>query len=375
MHPSDEILTAYRDAELPQAERASAREHLDTCSDCSARLNALLQTSARIAMLAPPAAYHVSPQAALQQFTNRRKENPMKKLIRKPAFFAAGLVVILAVALAFPPVQAFANSFLGLFRVQQVRVVAVDPTAAQQYSTVLENNSARFQSMFSQNLVISHSGEYQKFASQAEAATAGFTPRLPANAKLVSLEMNPAETADLTIDSALMNSLLDALGRKDVTIPANLDGQKIHADIPSVTMASFGECALNKQNGGPESAPRQQAFDCTQLIQFKSPTIQAPESFPVVQLAQTMLQLSGMSAEQASQFSQTVDWASTLVIPVPTSRFSKISDVTVDGVSGTLVSASNNTDYSLIWVKNGFIYALIGHGDPTAGLEMANSLR
>lgn len=300
----------------------------------------------------------------------------MQKLIRKPAFIAAGLVVILAVALAFPPVQAFASSFLGLFRVQQVRVIGVDPSAVQQYSSVLENNSERFQTMFSQNLTVSHTGKYQKFTRQADAsAAAGFALRLPKGMNIASIEVNPAESADMTIDSALMNSFLDALGRKDVSIPSNLDGQKIHADIPSVSVASFGSCPSYIPGDKPESVPAQEGAACTQFIQFSSPTIQAPESFPVVQLAQTMLQLSGMSAEQAIKLSQSIDWASTLVIPVPTSRFSEISDVTVDGVSGTLVTASNDPTYSIIWVKNGFIYAFLGQGDPTVGLEQANFLR
>lgn len=376
MHLSDELLTAYRDAELPQSVRKNVREHLDSCSACINRLEALQRTSARFELLIPPAAYHVSPHAALQHFTARQKENPMKTLFRRPALIAAGLVVILAAALAFPPVQAIANSFLGLFRVQQVRVVSFDPSAAENYSSALENNSERLQAFFNQNLTISHTGSYQEGVSrEVAAAAAGFTPRLPKDLQVTSLDVNPAQTADLTIDSALMNSILDALGRKDVSIPSKLDGQKIHADIPSIIIATLDDCLKNAPSEDSGSAPSQDLASCTQLIQFSSPTVQAPESFPIVQLAETMLQMLGMDSEQVSQFSQSIDWASTLVIPVPTTPDTKISEVTVDGVSGTLVSAAANSEYTLIWVKNGYVYALHGYGDPNKGLDLANSLR
>jgi hypothetical protein len=377
MHLSDDIITAYRDGQLAPAERAKAAGHLDTCAVCAARITALRATQERLQVLAPPVAYHVSPHAALQQFTVRRKDTFMKNPFRQPALVAAGLVVILAVALAFPPVQALASNFLGLFRVQQVRVVSVDPTAAQNYSTLLENNSERFQTILSQNMTITHNGSYQKFTNPSEAAAAaGFTLRLPTGAAPTAIEVNPAETADLTIDSTLMNSFLDALGRKDVVIPANLDGQIIHADIPSVVLSSLGDCPVDVQNGRPQSYPGSgSSTNCTRLIQFKSPTIQAPDGFPVVQLAEMMLQMSGMSAAQAREFSRTVDWASTLVIPVPTSRFTTIKDITVDGVQGNLVSASNNSSYTMIWVKDGYIYAIVGQGDPIAGLKTADSLR
>ena len=44
----------------------------------------------------------------------------------RPVLIIAGLVVILGISMAFAPVRAIANSFLGLFRVQQIQVVQVN---------------------------------------------------------------------------------------------------------------------------------------------------------------------------------------------------------------------------------------------------------
>ena len=86
----------------------------------------------------------------------------------------------------------------------------------------------------------------------------------------------------------------------------------------------------------------------------------------------------GMSPEEARTFSQKVDWASTLVIPIPTGEVSS-QDVKVDGVSATLLSSTGAQEklvqgYTLLWVKDGRIYAVIGAGNPEAGLSLANSL-
>jgi len=85
----------------------------------------------------------------------------------------------------------------------------------------------------------------------------------------------------------------------------------------------------------------------------------------------------GMSEEEAAQFSQQVDWTTTLVIPIP--RYgTTYEDVMVDGVPGTLIHQSleqNAPGYLLIWVKDNIVYALTGPGDGAQALEIAASLK
>jgi len=96
----------------------------------------------------------------------------------------------------------------------------------------------------------------------------------------------------------------------------------------------------------------------------------------VAQLAQIGLEFSGMSAEQAAAFTQTVDWTSTLVIPVPRNA-ATYEQVSVDGVTGTLIQrpADDAPQFVLVWVKDGVVYSIGGLGtNSQKALDMANSL-
>ncbi len=84
-----------------------------------------------------------------------------------------------------------------------------------------------------------------------------------------------------------------------------------------------------------------------------------------------------MSEADAHAFAQTVDWSSTLVIPVPLAGAS-FRAVPVDGVNGTLIETANQDGseghYQLIWVKNGIVYSLEGQGTSSQALAAAASL-
>jgi hypothetical protein len=117
--------------------------------------------------------------------------------------------------------------------------------------------------------------------------------------------------------------------------------------------------------------------NCVLLAQIPSPTVNAPPDLDVQQLAEIGLQFTGMSAKQAHDFSQTVDWTSTLVIPIPRNG-STYKQIAVDGVTGYLIQrpAGDAPQYALVWLKNGIIYAIGGFGsDTAAALAMGNSLK
>jgi len=109
------------------------------------------------------------------------------------------------------------------------------------------------------------------------------------------------------------------------------------------------------------------------FVQAPSPVVSVPPGLNLSQLAAVWLRAAGMSREDAEAFCQTVDWTSTLVIPVPRT-FGSYEKVGVDGVEGTLIRSLNTRGFSLIWVKNGMIYSITGAGDPSEAVSLANSL-
>jgi hypothetical protein len=116
--------------------------------------------------------------------------------------------------------------------------------------------------------------------------------------------------------------------------------------------------------------------NCTYLIQAPSPTVSVPPDLNMSDIAEAALELAGMSPAEAQSFCQTVDWSSTLVVPIPRNS-SSYETVKVDGVEGTLITEtlSQGNRYSLLWIKNGVIHSLAGHGSPSDALSLAASLR
>jgi hypothetical protein len=115
--------------------------------------------------------------------------------------------------------------------------------------------------------------------------------------------------------------------------------------------------------------------DCIIFTQMPSPLVNAPADLNMAQLAQIGLEFSGMSQEEAAAYTATVDWTSTLVIPVP--RRATSEDVSVDGVTGKLIQRVTDyaPEYALVWVKDGIIYGLSGTGTDTApALAIAKAL-
>ncbi len=112
------------------------------------------------------------------------------------AWVGLALVAVLAISLAFPPVQAIANSFLKLFRVQQVQVVPVDTErlAGEMRQTT------RLEGLFTESVQVEQDGERQEVPSADEAsARLGMPVRLPAalEGKAARSMSSPAEASPL----------------------------------------------------------------------------------------------------------------------------------------------------------------------------------
>ena len=89
-------------------------------------------------------------------------------------------------------------------------------------------------------------------------------------------------------------------------------------------------------NGGKEEA---ETNTCVALIEAPAPQVNVPADLNIQQLAEIAFQLTRMSPTQARELAQTIDWKTTLVLPIP--RFAgSYSQVNVNGVQGTLINTS-----------------------------------
>jgi hypothetical protein len=390
MHLSDGEIRALLDRELDPGRTAQVQAHLSACPRCQARKQALFARSQRIdrhlATLQAPNQPHLSVGSARIRLSRRAEieleEKETLPMLRKyfsrlsrPAWIGLAVVALLAISLAFAPVRAIAGSFLGLFRVQKIDVVQVDPNAIS-----AGFNSSSFSTIMSESVKVTKGGSPQEVPdAQAASQLTGFTVRLPANMQPAYLTYQPGEKFDYKVNRQQLQALLAEIGHSDIQIPGALDGATVSVDIHDGAVAEYGDCpTMTKTASDPDIQQQQQAAaSCTALVQMPSPTISAPPGLDMEAVGQAYLQVLGMSPADAANYAKNVDWSSTLVIPIPRSGTST-SSVSVDGVTGTLVTqypGSPRGQYVLAWVKDGILYGLTGPGNGSSALDIANSLK
>ncbi len=394
MHPGDGELQRYLDN--PEQGINSTGLHIQTCATCQRRL-ASIETrhkyiSEQLGTLdsAPGSSswsnrYFVQP--AYSKFKNNlslHKEMTMSRKffsLRSRAMWASLTVIVVLVSLlSFPTGRAWAGQFLGLFRVQQITVIPLDSTSL----SMLNGNQAlgkQIGELMSSSITVDKKpGQPQNVSAGSSASKlAGFTVRLPSNpGSSPLLTVQDGTSFKFVVNRARAQSILDEAGHKDLILPKSLDGETISVNIPNSVSAGYGNCPdpATKDTMGAGSNGRRYA-DCILLMEIPSPTVNTPPDVDLAKLAEIGLEFTGMSPQQAQQYSQTVDWTTSLVIPIPKNA-ATYQTVTVDGVNGTLIQRpiDDAPEYTLIWVKNGIIYAIAGLGsDSTQAISMANSLQ
>lgn len=387
MHLSDGELRTYLDNQPGRLTIEQAKAHLDACDRCRSRLEIIAGRAGEVSQhlthlsptrQAPPVGVAFT---HLQVRITEKEKTDMWKKIFSPryriAWVTLGLLVALGFALTIPSVGAIANSFLGLFRVQQVTFVEVNPGDLPERL----GSSSQFEALLSQSLQVNESGETQAVANSAEAGQlAGFAVRLPAELdSQAEMFVQPAASATFNVDLERIQAILAEVGRTDIQLPAELDGAVVTLDLPAGVSALYGSCEANLEAAqshsyDPDTNVMLSRSDCTTLVQMPSPSISAPPGLDIAALGQAYLQVLGMSHEEAASFANNVDWTTTLVVPVP--RYgTTYQEVVVDGVTGALIQQAGDFEYMLFWVKDGMVYALNGPGNAQMALEIGNSLK
>jgi len=236
--------------------------------------------------------------------------------------------------------------------------------------------------MISDKVVVTADEKPQPVSTAADASQrAGFSAQaLGARTDTPKFVVGGQHAFHMTIDRTRLQDIFDQAGRADLLLPATLDGANVSVNVPRSIMVEYGDCPEAHPAGSTQSTPTQPHStawaNCLALQEVPSPLVNMPSDLNLQQLAEIGFQLAGMSATQARSLGQTIDWKSTLVLPIP--RFaSSYRQVTVNGVQGTLIEGSGRRgpDYVLVWVKNGMIYGLVGHGDSSNAVALANSLK
>jgi hypothetical protein len=266
----------------------------------------------------------------------------------------AGLAAVLglAVLLSIPSVRAAASEVLGLFRVQKFAPISISP---EQIAVLEQLSESGLQP--GEFVMVQEPGEPQAVSSLEEAAaitnvnarTLMFGPGEP------SVYVMNASSGYLTVDLEGARAIMGATGADPMLLPDSLDGARIDFSMsPSV---------------------QQVWVDGTVLVQGPSPVVTYPPGVDPTAMGEALLQVLGLDAASAAQVAQSIDWTSTLLLPVP-SQFATYTEVAVDGVTGVaLTPIDGSSDGGIIWQKDGTIYMLNGSQGMEGLLALADSLQ
>ena len=394
-HAETGTLRAYLDGQLDSGQGAAVEQHVKGCALCERELTALSNQAAsvherldRLPQL-PDADNTASAWAAFQKKREDWMETTQHRwsLGRKLSLASAGLsIAALVLVLTVGPVRAWAESLLGIFRVERFTVLEIDSSALK--ANGLQNNQLLNQAIdrvLSDEITVTQ--KPQKPQPVADAATAskaaGFPVQLLPGETPSTMLVESGAGMQMKLNRDRIQSILEEAGRSDLQIPASVDGATIGVRVPAGVMAFYGNCGNAGSEGifyasnGRGKAEKEADATCISLTELPSPAVSAPQEIDPAQIAQVALQFMGMSANDAANFTQTVDWTSTLVLPVERGK-TKYEQVHVNGNEAALIRPANQGSsghYSLMWVDNGIVFGLGGTGDDTTAINLASQLQ
>ena len=310
----------------------------------------------------------------------QRAPGPLRRLA--PALAGAGLVGAIALCFTLEPVRAAARDFLDLFRVKRFAAVPVDPARFER----LAKGGVDFKSLVADQVQVVVAPEKPQLVNSPEAGAliAGITAAqptvLPRRYALAETAVVRPGTFRVTIDTTKLEALATAAGADEIEIPASWNGASLEVEMPPLLVLRY---AREAEPGG--EAPRPETGFA--FVQSAVPQVDLPQGVDLATLGRLGLRVAGLSAEEALAFSRTIDWRTTLLVPVPV-QGGTYREVEVAGHKGLLVTflppslpAPDGTKRPvrqqslLLWSNDEKAFAITGPGDGMQQLEMAESVR
>jgi len=293
---------------------------------------------------------------------------PWRTINLPVALAAAFLAVAIGALFAFPVVRASAQAFLDLFRVRGFTAVQFDPARLDKLRSLEQDNALL---VFDQQEVILDPGAPQAFPTpEAAGAAAGLEVRgpafLPDGMALDTVLVEGAGEARLTLHESRLRALLDALDLNDVQIPPGLDGQAVTVRKPPIVIQRF----------------RKDRWEAM-LVQARSPEVSLPAGVELERLGEIGLRVLGLDPDEARKIAASIDWHTTLVVPVPMNA-SSFRNVTVRGNPGLLVTVARDKagegrryrDGTIVmWTEGERVFGLTGNLSGPDLMQVAESVQ
>jgi hypothetical protein len=279
------------------------------------------------------------------------------------ALVAAAAVLVVGVLISVPGVRASVAQFVSLFRVINVVAVPVDSSRIER----LKADDLQIGALIGEHVqVVQDPGPPLDVPSFADAAAAAgmtlATPQwLPNTTRVIETAVVGERVMRVTANSQRLQQVMDALGIRDLTVPAGLDGQVVNVHVPPVVMIRY-----DHQNGRR-----------SRLFQARTPQLTLPSSIDVQALGEIGLRILGLPPAEAKQFAHAIDWHTTLVVPVPPNA-SSFQQVEIAGHRGVLIQhqpRNQSPTSTIVWSTPERVFALVSIQGVADAMTMATSVR
>jgi hypothetical protein len=285
--------------------------------------------------------------------------------LRIVAATAAAIAVVASFVFS-PQVRASAQAFLDMFRVRQFTAVSFDPSRLERFRQQNQDNPML---AFARTEKLEDPGPPRGFANLGAATSAAgfFAARpgfVPAGYVADSVWVTGHGAARLTIDVKKLRDVLNTLDIRDVSVPDAYDGKSATVTMTPAVLQRF-------KNGDKRVL----------VTEAASPAVQVPADVDLRRLGTIGLRILGVSPGDADRLASSIDWRSTMLVPVPADAGS-FRAVTVHGAKGLMVTMMGESKDGrrrqgavVLWTEGDRVHAVQG---PLAGeelLQMAESVR
>lgn len=277
----------------------------------------------------------------------------MSRSTKRLAWASAALILLIAL-FSLPLTRALASDFLGLFRVQKFAAISISP---EQLARLDQLNIEGLQPPGELEM-FEEPGQPEPVETLAEATAAAGRPVKTAAVlgDPTSIQVSQGGHGRLTVDVASARAILEAAEIDPTLLPDSLDGADIDVTTYATVMQRWSE-------------------DEVMLVQTASPEVDYPDDFDPSTVGRALLELLGMNPLDAAGLAQSIDWTSTLILPIP-QEFATFGEISINGASGLLITAVDGSGNSIIWEENGVVYFLASEEMNANGLvNIAESLQ
>ena len=279
---------------------------------------------------------------------------------------AAAVVLVVGGLFTVPTVRASAESLLAMFRVANFVGVRMEPRTMKTDAAAVDLPRL----LGEQVQLVQDPGRPVNVGSVADASAAAHfsvaePAELPKDAQLTDIAVQGPGVVRVTADADRLRDALSALNIRDLEVPQALDGKVAVVRTGSVVRLGY--------------ALRTLSFS---VFQTTTPDIALPSGIDLAELGEMALRISGMPRADAHQFAQTIDWHSTVLVPVPPNA-EQFRQVDINGHQALIVQSvpvgtaqqSPRRLTSVLWSSGSKVFAVQGTLPMGDIMQVAKSIR